>query len=212
MLVCFAVKEEARFFQEVVARSGSPCRVVLTGMGQRNAERVIRAELAAAHAHQVLSSGFAGGLNPVLKSGDVVFSAPAALSRALASAGAIPGRFHCAATVATTSREKMALRQTTGADAVEMESGVIESVCSELKIDCATVRVILDTAAEDLPLDFNALMTPEQRLDGWKLARVLLRSPGKIGDLLRLQRQSAAAAKRLADVLSRVFARNEAVT
>ena len=46
VLVCFALKEEARPFQQLV-RERSNIRVILVGMGKRNAERAIRAALAA---------------------------------------------------------------------------------------------------------------------------------------------------------------------
>jgi hypothetical protein len=65
------------------------------------------------------------------------------------------------------------------------------------------VRVILDGALEDLPLDFNLLMTPDQRLDPVKLTLALIKSPAKLTALLRLQRQSSSAAQKLAQVLAR---------
>jgi len=51
------------------------------------------------------------------------------------------------------------------------------------------------------------LMTPDRKLDYKKLALALLRSPGKMMRLLKLQQQSKAAAEKLAEVLSKVTAK-----
>lgn len=205
-LVCFAVKEEANPFRRA-ARGRPEIEVVLTGMGTRNAARALRDSLACTRPDLVLSAGFAGGLRPDLSSGSVMFSMEGQpeLERRLQAAGAQAVKFHCVGRVATTAAEKRALREQTGADAVEMESEVIHSICSERGIPSATVRVILDTADEDLPLDFNELMTSDQTLDGRKLALALMKTPQKVGALLRLQKQSAAAAERLGEVLEQVL-------
>jgi hypothetical protein len=97
------------------------------------------------------------------------------------------------------------LRAETGADAVEMESAAIHAVCRERGIPCATVRVISDTANEDLPLDFNALSKPDKNLDFGKLFLAIARSPGKIGALMELQRKTKFAAEQLAEVLSKLI-------
>jgi hypothetical protein len=68
------------------------------------------------------------------------------------------------------------------------------------------VRVILDTANEDLPLDFNQLMTIRQKMSFGKLSLAVAKSPGKIVALRRLQKQAGAAARRLAEVLARITA------
>lgn len=128
-LVCFAVKEEAKFFK-------SPnCRVLITGMGQKNAIESLQRVLASARPGLVLTCGFAGGLNPGLSLGDIVFQADdsAGLNEKLIDLGAQPGVFHCADRVAITVAEKISLRQSTGADVVEMESSALRALCREKK-------------------------------------------------------------------------------
>jgi len=250
LLVTFAVNEEASPFQQL-AGSRSDLRVLLTGIGQRNAEKAIRKVLAEQSPKLVLTCGFAGGLNPELAAGTVVYSVdenrlgtvnppptppregrpisdargqfpswegsgvgsatqhlevqPPLLSSALLAAGARPARFQCVERVVTTATGKRGLRQQTGADAVEMESGVIRAICGKHNVPSATVRVISDTANEDLPLDFNRLMDSDQKLRYGKLTAALLKSPGKIGALLKLQKQTQAAAEQLAQVLAKVL-------
>ena len=208
-LVCFAVKEEAGPFKRL-ARGRAEVELLITGIGSRNAEKAIPAALTRARPGRVITSGFAGGLRPELVSGTVVFSVSEdpELSCMLEAAGAKAAKFHFVQRVASTAAEKQRLREQTGADAVEMESQVIAAICREQGIPCATVRVILDAANEDLPLDFNELMNEEMELDGRKLARAVLKAPGKISGLMRLQKQSQSAARRLAAVLGHVlFAR-----
>ena len=245
-LVCFALKEEAVPFRKMAA--GKPdVSILITGIGRKNAEKSLREFLAGgsvptsrsqdapssqarlartlAPPDYVLTCGFAGGLNPDLKIGDVVFKIFLRSSRGdeaqiktgnqsepphvgcydkLVAGGAKPAKFFCADRIATTVAEKGKLRSETGADAVEMESEAIHAVCRERGIPCATVRVISDTANEDLPLDFNQLAKPDQNLDYGKLALAILKSPGKIGALLKLRKQTRFAAEQLAAVLEQM--------
>ena len=204
-LVCFAVKEEAGAFQRL-ARGKIGVSTMVTGMGRRNAETAIRDFLAACPTEVVFTCGFAGGLHPDLAPGAVVFAtADAELADKLQAAGAKPATFHCATTVAVTAADKQQLRATTGADVVEMESEAIQTVCRERGIPCATIRVISDTARENLPLDFNQLYRPDMSLDFGKLLWTIVRSPGKISGLLRLQKRCQFAAGELAAVLIKVL-------
>jgi adenosylhomocysteine nucleosidase len=204
-LVCFALKEEANTFQKLAAER-EDIRVLLTGIGRKNAESAVAASLVGSQPQIVLTCGFAGGLDPRLAIGDVVFTTDNANLRAkLNEAGARRATFHCATRVAVTVAEKAELRRTTGAEAVEMESEAIQAICRERGIPCATVRAISDTANDDLPVDFNQLAKPDLNLSYSKLASALARSPGKIPALLRLQKNCHLAGERLAAVLAKVL-------
>jgi len=203
LLICFAVKEEAAFALPLPTVSGGR-EALVTGMGRRNASTRFNDALIRLNPERVLTCGFAGALNPGLKIGDVLFDEDfdAGFGEQLRSLGALPAKFYCSARVAATVAEKVELRRATGADAVEMESAVIRTICREHEIPSATVRVISDAANEDLPLDFNALMTSEQKISILKLTGALLRSPAKVPRLLDLQRNTRLAARRLANVLT----------
>jgi adenosylhomocysteine nucleosidase len=218
MLVCFALKEEAAPFRKIAVRRPD-ISTLIVGIGRQNAEKSVRGYFAANSPGLILTCGFAGGLNPDLKLGDVVFEIRsqkdkmadeiggtwvAAFQNKLLAAGAKPASFFCADRIATTVAEKEALRVETGADVVEMESAAIHDVCRTQGIPCATVRVISDTAREDLPLDFNALAKPDKSLDFGKLAWAIARSPGKISALMELQKKTSFAARQLASVLVKI--------
>lgn len=206
IVVCFALKEEAAPFRKIAA--GKPgVFTLIAGIGRENAGKSLRGLLAATSPQLVLTCGFAGGLNPGLKLGDVVFeiqNPKTEVQNQLLVAGARPAKCFCADRIATTVAEKKKLRDETGADAVEMESAAIHAVCDERGIPCATVRVISDTAHEDLPLDFNALAKPDKNLDYGKLFLAIAKSPGKISELMALQKKTTFAAERLAGVLAKL--------
>ena len=211
ILVCFALKEEAAPFQKIADSLRHDHCILIAGIGRQNAEKSLREHLAANSPELVLTCGFAGGLNSDLKLGDVIFESgkrkvkSGILEERLLAAGAKTAKFFCADRIATTVAEKTALREQTGADAVEMESAAIHAVCAERRIPCVTVRVISDTADEDLPLDFNALSKPDKSLDFGRLFLAIARSPGKIGALMTLQKKTRFAAERLAAVLGKII-------
>lgn len=201
VLFCFAVEQEAKY----LSRAGMD--ILITGMGRENAERSLHSHLKLRVPQLVLSCGFAGGLNPYLSVGTVVFAGDedAGLTPALLRAGACPVKFYCAERVASTVEEKRRLWEETGADAVEMESQIIRAICRAHGIPSATIRAISDAAHENLPLDFNLFMTAEQRIHYGKLILNLVMSPRRISGVLRLQRQTQLAARRLAAVLSELI-------
>ena len=205
VLVCFALKEEAKHFNPATNREG--IKVLITGIGKKNTEATFRVARESVKPRLVVTCGYAGGLDPALPLSAIVFDADAETGFApgLLKLGAKPVRFFCGERIAATAAEKKALRESTGADAVEMESSVIRQICREQKIPSATIRVISDIALEDMPLDFNQLTTSDLRLDYLKLTGKVLAHPGKIPGLIRFGKQTAAAAKELGRVLSKLL-------
>jgi adenosylhomocysteine nucleosidase len=197
LLLCFAVKEEMKFF------GLRQCQVWMTGMGRKNAASNVRDAIDRVRPERVITAGFAGGLNPALKWGTVLYEQDfdAGFAPDLEALGAVSAKFHCHRRVAITVEEKAGLWRETGADAVEMESSVIRTICKEYHIPSATIRVISDDATQDLPLDFNALMTSEDRINYLKLFGAVLRRPGRIPKLFKFQQQIHGAAQKLGSVL-----------
>jgi len=212
LLVCFAVEEETKFFAP--HRSGgkgfqlaTTFQVWMTGIGRKNAAENARNAIAHMRPERVITAGFAGGLNPKLKCGTVIYEEDfdAGFGPELEALGAVPAKFYCHRRVAITAEEKAALWKETGADAVEMESSVIRTICREFHIPSATIRVISDDATQDLPLDFNALMTSEARINYLKLFGAVLSRPSRIPKLIEFQQQTIGAARKLGAVLEELL-------
>ena len=204
-LVLFAVREEMKHFDFYTAQEHG-IRGGVVGMGEKNAIQSTVNALNKYAPELILTCGFAGGLRPDIPPGRVLYCgaySPAWEDRLL-KAGARPGTFHTSKRIAVTAGEKSELFNKTNADAVEMESGAIQRLCEEREIPCLTLRVILDAANEDLPLDFNKLVKEESfEIDFSKLAKELVQSPGKIPKLVALQRRTSLSARKLALVLHR---------
>jgi adenosylhomocysteine nucleosidase len=205
-LVCFAIKEEAAPLRAFVHHNPS-VSMLITGMGKRNAVKAVERFLGQRSPSLVLTCGFAGGLDPALASGTVIYEEDETpdLARELERLGARRARFYCASRIAVTRGEKRALRETEGADVVEMESGHIRALCRLRRIPSVTVRVISDTADEDLPLDFNAFLTPDSQISYMRMGLALLRSPGSIPRLLAMRRRTLRAAESLTTVLTGIL-------
>lgn len=179
-------------------------RVLSTGMGPNNAAAAFSAAVAAERPAWVVTAGIAGGLDPALRTGDGCFDVDPEFPRTalLTSSGLTPGISALVSRVAVTAAEKARLRAETGARLVDMESAAIRQLARAEGIPSATVRTVSDTASEDLPLDFSTLVDAHQQLLPAKLAWAILRSPGKIPALLRLQRSVSMATGRLATLLT----------
>jgi len=201
-LILFAVPEEAAPFRKRVGEGTSP-RIAVTGMGAVNARRTLDEALAVESPSYVITSGFAGALNPDLSTGDVLWNADEdfpLLEEERSKLGR-PSSFLCAERVLVSREEKSAAYKKTGCDAVDMESGVIRSMCREKGIPSMTLRIVSDAALEDMPLDFNKIVNERMEVSGLRIAWQVLTHFWRIPALIRFQ----GVVKRCSDELAVVL-------
>lgn len=149
-VVIFATRFEARKFKPPPG-----VRVVISGIGKVKAKKCIDKLLEKSRPHCVVNSGFAGGLNPKLQVGTVVYKTTEKDTSFFDKSGAVAAKFFCSEEVVTSVEKKSALYFKTGADVVDMESEIIFEACYEKKIPCYIIRVISDDFNDAMPVDFN---------------------------------------------------------
>jgi adenosylhomocysteine nucleosidase len=188
---------------------------VVAGAGLARAERACRLLIDGHRPGLIISAGFAGGLVAGIERGSVVApsrairaeqeSIPLAVAAAsgFANAGAIVTIDH----VACTAHEKESLA-TTGAELVDMETWGVARTAREVGIDCVGLRVVSDTASDELPREMAALVKPQSSFRRLGSAlRAVSRRPGAAVDMWRLWEHAVVDARTLADALERLIGR-----
>jgi adenosylhomocysteine nucleosidase len=149
----------------------------------------------------VVSFGVAGGLDPKLKSGDVVVAtevmAGAGRWRAdlplneelIASFGlgrrrVVRGSLAGVEQVVAAQAGKATLRSQTGAVAVDMESHIAASYAEEAGLPFAALRVISDPASRALPALVMTAIKPNGDIDLAKILRGVARNPQTLHSLV----------------------------
>ncbi|MGB8166597.1 MAG: hypothetical protein WCF18_03840, partial [Chthoniobacteraceae bacterium] len=198
--VTFALPEESRDFRR---RHTAQVSVTHSGAGPDAAARHI-VQVLAERPEFVIAAGFAGGLDPRLRVGEIVvatnYSSPELLVRA---GGVAAGAFAHADLPVETVAAKAALRAT-GAVAVDMESQPIATACSRAGVPLLVVRVISDPAGEVLPVPFATWFDPaRQRPRPAPLVWFLVRHPSRILPFVRFVRGLRPARRALAMFLLR---------
>lgn len=204
------VRRHARF-------AGVADRVlVAAGVGRERARRLAE-DLLADGATALLSFGIAGGLSPDMACETTVVATAikaekmetiscctawsALLATALRSSPPFAqGELAYAPIILITSLDKGGTFAATGALAADMESYGVGEAALKAGVPFAAVRVVADTAGEQLPEIALHAMAPDGSL---KLAETLsriVRSPGQIPGLIRLGRSTARARRRLEHV------------
>jgi nucleoside phosphorylase len=206
-------KGKARFFRARIG--GSEVNVLLTGVGGKNAWLQATKVICDGEVDLCISSGLAGALRPEYHLGDVlaakevqavgskrVVAADARLVRLAEEHGArAVDSFYSADHVIGLAAEKRALGRL--ADAVEMESGEVLYEAAAFGAKGIAIRGISDAADQDLPLDFNRVMTSTGEVSIPRVLGEMVRHPLSTAALVRFATQSRAAAEKLAAFLDR---------
>jgi adenosylhomocysteine nucleosidase len=166
----------------------------------------------------VISFGVAGGLDPQLKSGAVVvatevmagencWKASEALSEELIAGAGIGrkvfrGGLAGVEKVVTGQVGKAALRSTTGAAAVDMESHIAAAYAAEAGLPFAALRVVSDPAGRALPELATTAIKPNGDIDMAKVMRGIARNPLVIRALVSTGRDFNRALRSLRDCRS----------
>ena len=194
--------------------------LAVSGIGRAAADAAAR-RLVLAGASALASFGMAGGLDPTLICGTVLLpeevgAFDGAESRAAASVtsrewrqrlrAALPDAcLACDGKLLGSERPigrtdaKAAAWRSTRAAAVDMESAAIALVAGQAGLPFIAVRVIVDTAADELPAAVIAASGGGQLRLG-RLFAGLLRAPGDVGPLIRLSARYRIATRVLAAV------------
>lgn len=143
----------------------------------------------------VMLAGFAGGLNPALGMGNVILNGfPTDLRIDLPH---IRGRIVTTDSIVSTAQEKARLFESTAADACEMEARIVSQHLEPMGIPFFHLRVIVDSAGEDLNPRLLGYVGANGRVRGGRVCAALMRRPSDIANLWRLNRMTRCAAAAL---------------
>lgn len=189
--------------------------IVESGVGSLAAARGTQSLLAGHRPAWVISAGFAGGLDPRLKRGDIVMadSIESPDGRRLAidlkmpasseAKGLHVGRIVTSDTVLHRPADKRTLGERRQALAVDMESWTVGEVCRQAKTRFLAIRIISDAVDDELPADIERLARQRSRASrAGAVAGALFRRPSSIKDMLKLKEEALIASDRLARFLA----------
>lgn len=203
----------AEFFAAQIG--GADVNVLLTGVGGKRAWLETTKTLWDSDVDICVSSGLAGALHPEYLPGDIlaakevqavgwkcVVASDAKLLQLAVEYGARSvGSFYSADRVIGLASQKCELGRM--ADAVEMESGEVLYEARAFGAKVIAIRGISDAVDEDLPLDFNKVVTSSGEVSIPRVLGEVVRHPMSTPALVRFGKQSRMAAEKLGAFLDR---------
>jgi hopanoid-associated phosphorylase len=177
----------------------------------------------------VISFGVAGGLDPSLRSGDIVVATevmagdgrwlaglsltePQIANIALGRRRVVRGGLAGVEEVVMAQAGKAALWLTTGAAAVDMESHIAADYAAKAGLPFAALRVISDPAGRALPAVARQAIKPNGEIDLGKVLRGVARNPRSLRALVSSGIDFNRALKSLRGCRGFLFGRESLVT
>jgi adenosylhomocysteine nucleosidase len=180
--------------------------VVCGGIGAAAARRASEAILAIFEPTIIYSAGFAGGLDPSLKVGDVVW--PARVVNASDGSSVVlnngKGVLVSFELVASSS-QKAKLQEAFGAQAVDMEAAAVARAADARGVEFAVVKVISDESDFEMP-PMEQFVDQEGKFSDVRFAVFAAVRPWTWAKIIRLARNSDRASRILSDSLGQLTA------
>ena len=190
--------------------AGDRAILVANGAGRALASAAAREILSRESIRAVISTGFAGALDPAYLVGDVFIADSvrgdegefASQSPAGSYGDVRRGALLTVDRVVQSASAKRKLwRQ--DAQAVDMEAASVAAVAREHRLPFFCIRVISDVAAEEMPVDFDRALRVDGSISPWSVLSQALRRRDRWSRLARLRRNAATAAESLGAFLRR---------
>ena len=183
--------------------------IVHTGVGAKFCNERLEILLHTARPKFVISAGFAGAVADELRVGDLIvaenFSDPGLLvnaERILSNRQPRRIKLFTSTSILDSISERNEIARSSGAAAVDMETGAIVAVCNAHRVPLLSLRAISDTPRNPFPAPPSVLFDIQgQRTNYARLFSYLLRDPAAVPRLFRFAREIARVRTTLTDAI-----------
>ena len=207
--IAFALEFESACFR---ARHDPRLRVGVWLLGEMGlgAAKNLEKRLGDTKPDLLISAGFAGGLQPGLKAGDLILgenhSDASVVSKLNLNERWHVGSVTTAERILETAEDKKLLGMQTGCLASDLETAHLALVCATRGLPMLSVRCISDCLEDDLPVPAGVLVNPRTgRPDPLALFRYLIGHPSSTAGFNQLLKNSRLAQDQLAKGLEEVL-------
>lgn len=207
--IAFALEFESAVFAAKHDRRLRVATWLLGAMGAGTAE-ILEKKLAHTKPELVISTGFAGGLQPELSVGDLVlglnYSDAGVADRLNLGPQWKRGTILTVPAIIEKAAEKKRLGEESGCLAADMESAHLARICTGHGIPMLSVRCISDAWNDSMPVPAAVLLKPETcRPDPLALFRHLIANPSSVVGFNALVKNARIAQNGIADGLGEIL-------